>query len=214
MKRIVLFGAGGFGREVANLIEGINRLTPTYEILGFLDERVNKKNDTINGYPVLGGREWILKHSDVLCTCTIADVNTRARIQDDLSRNGITFETIVSANNHIPNSSVIGKGCVLYPDVKVSVNVTVADGVLLNTGTLIGHDVNIGKYTSIMTGTGISGGCMIGEKVAIGGHAFIVPGKKIGDRSVVAAGSIVFTNVRTGTTVLGNPAKRIRALEK
>ena len=54
---------------------------------------------------------------------------------------------------------------------------------------------------------------MIGNEVDIGGHAYIVPGRKVGDGAKIAAGSIVFTNVKAGTTVLGNPAKRMKGLE-
>ena len=64
-----------------------------------------------------------------------------------------------------------------------------------------------------MPGTGISGGCVIGNEVDIGGHAYIVPGRKVGDGAKIAAGSIVFTNVKAGTIVLGNPAKRMKGLE-
>lgn len=67
---------------------------------------------------------------------------------------------------------------------------------------------------AIMPGTSISGYCKIGKQVTVGGHTFIVPGKNIGDRAIIAAGSVVFGNVKSGTTVLGNPAKRMRALEK
>ena len=64
-----------------------------------------------------------------------------------------------------------------------------------------------------MPDSGISGGCQVGDEVEIGGHAFIVPGRKIGDRARIAAGSIVFSNVKAATTVLGNPAKRMKELE-
>ena len=77
----------------------------------------------------------------------------------------------------------------------------------------IGHDVTIGDYTVIMPNCGISGCCKIGREVNIGGHAFIIPGKKVGDRARIAAGSIVFSNVKAGTMVLGNPARRMKELE-
>ena len=64
-----------------------------------------------------------------------------------------------------------------------------------------------------MPGTGISGGCKIRYECMFGGHSYIIPRKKIGDRATVAAGSIVFSNVKAGTTVLGNPAKRMACLE-
>ena len=80
---------------------------------------------------------------------------------------------------------------------------------MLNGRVSVGHDVKIGDYTTIMVGTGISGGCRIGSQVNIGGHAYIIPGKKVGDNATIAAGSVVFTNVKAGVTVLGNPAKRV-----
>lgn len=78
----------------------------------------------------------------------------------------------------------------------------------------IGHDVTIGDYTAIMPMTGISGFCSIGKEVNIGGHAFVVPGRKVGDNATIAAGSIVFANVKASTTVLGNPARRMKAIEE
>ncbi len=217
MKKIVLFGAGGFGREVAYLIERINMFQkPTYELLGFLvEKKFLKSGMKVNGYPVLGDEQWLYEHPDVVCTCTIADVDAKARIQTTLMEKGVIFETIIAPGVRIaPKYTTIGVGCVIYSDVGISVNVNIGDGVLLNAGVAIGHETNIGKYTSIMPGTRISGRCQIGEQVSIGGHSFIVPRKKIGDHAVVAAGSVVFSNVKSRTTVLGNPAKRMRMLEE
>ena len=95
----------------------------------------------------------------------------------------------------------------------ISVNCAIGDGVLLNTRVNIGHDVKIGDYTTVSPNSSISGGCHIGEEVMIGGHSFINIGRTIGDRATVAAGSIVFTNVKSETTVLGNPAKRMKGIE-
>lgn len=215
IKKIVLIGAGGFGKEVAQMIESINRRNPTYELLGFLDDGEHYSTETrINGYPWLGKSDWILEHKDnVLCNCTIGTASVKARIQKTLTEQGVRFETIIAPSAGIASHTTIGKGCVLYWNVGISVNCEIGDGVLLNDGVALGHDVVIGDYTAIMPGTRISGGCTIGEEVNIGGAAFVVPGKKVGDKARIAAGSIVFSNVRAGTTVLGNPAKRMRELE-
>lgn len=215
MKKLVLYGAGGFGRETAAIIEDINKNKQTYELVGFLDDGTKfKKGDLINGYPFLGGKEWILEHKDeVYCTCTIGNAKIKAEIQRHLTKQGVIFETIIADSCRICNYSEIGQGCVFYRNVGVSVNCKIGDGVLINSGCSIGHDTVIGNYTTIMSSTGISGGCIIGDEVSIGGHAFIIPGKKIGKYATVAAGSIVFTNVREGTVVLGNPAKRMKELE-
>ena len=50
----------------------------------------------------------------------------------------------------------------------------------------------------------------IGENCFIGAHSLIMPGVKIGNNSIVAAGSIVTKDVPPFTIVAGNPAKIIR----
>ncbi len=215
LKKLVLIGAGGLGKEIASMVESINNRKPTYELLGFLDDGDKYHAGTmINGYPWLGTVDWALSHKDnMYYTCTIGDAIIKAAIQRRLSERGVAFETIMSPWAGISNHSSLGPGCILYRNAAVSVNCVIGAGVLLNDSVTIGHDTVIGDFTTIMTATGISGGCQIGSEVSIGGHAFVVPNRKIGSRAVVAAGSIVFTNVKEGTTVLGNPARRMKAIE-
>lgn len=216
LKKLVLIGAGGFGREVAHIVGYKNLIKPRYHLLGFVDDGEQYKAGTIiNGYPWLGTMEWVRECADpdVYYTCTVGNVHTRAKIQKSLTALGKKFETIADEGAFISELAQVGSGCVLYSGVFVSVNCVIGDGVLLNTNTTIGHDTTVGDFTTISPETGISGACQIGEEVTIGGHSFVVPGKKIGDSATVAAGSIVFTNVKAGTTVLGNPAKRMKGIE-
>ena len=216
MKKIVLIGAGGFGREVATIIEVVNRnIEKRYELLGFLDDSERfHEGMTINGYPWLGKTDWILEHKDeVVCNCTIANAKVKGKIQQELMAKGVTFETIIAMLSYVAPYTEVGPGCVFYGSVMVSTNCKIGAGVVMNQGVTIGHDAVIGDYTTIMPGTGISGNCTVGKEVTIGGHAFVIPSRKIGDGATVAAGSIVFSNVKAGTTVLGNPAKRMRELE-
>lgn len=215
VKKIVLIGAGGFGREVASIIEVINMVEPTYELVGFLDDDEKfQVGTTINGYPFLGRPEWILEHKDeVVCNCTIGDTHVKARMQRELTAKGVEFETLIAYGGYIGRFTTIGKGCVFYGGVTVAVNCTIGDGVLLSQGSNVGHDCVIGDYAAVMPHTGISGYCEIGTEAVIGGHAFLVPAKKVGENATVAAGSIVFSNVKAGTTVLGNPAKRVKEIE-
>ena len=58
MEKVAVIGAGGFGKEVQMLIEQINTVNPTYEIVGFYDDG-KSKGEIINGLPVLGKVEDI-----------------------------------------------------------------------------------------------------------------------------------------------------------
>ncbi|WP_206215123.1 acetyltransferase [Adlercreutzia sp. ZJ138] len=214
LKKLVLFGAGGMGREVAYLVEKINDPHPQYELLGFVDDSPFDDHAQIGGYPVLGDTDWLIAHRDeVVCTCCIGNAGVKAKIQERLSQQGVKFESLIAADVDVPSSTSIGPGCVIYPEVGLSVDCQIGAGVLLNSRTTVGHDSTIGDYSSVMTGTGISGSCHIGREVNIGGHAFLIPGRRIGDRATVAAGSVVFSHVKAGTTVLGNPAKRMKSIE-
>ncbi len=215
MKKIVIYGAGGLGREVAQLIENINKEKPVYEIVGFVSEGDNfYEGQLINNYPWLGDESWLYKHKDdVVCTVAIGNAGAKAKIQKRLLENGIKIETLIAPDAMIGTNTIIGTGCIICIKTAVSVNCEIGDGVLLNGNIMIGHDTRIGDYTTIMTSTDIGGYCEIGSEVNIGGHVFIVPHRKIGSNATIAAGSIVFTNVKKGTTVLGNPAKRMKAIE-
>ena len=149
----------------------------------------------------------------MLCTCTVGSAKVKAALQRELTEQGVHFETLIGYAAYIAPYTTIGPGSIIYGWTRISVNCKIGAGVLLNDSVRVGHDAVIGDYTCIMPGTGISGGCTIGSEVDIGGHAYIVPGRKIGDGAHVAAGSVVFSNVKAGTTVLGNPAKRIKAIE-
>ena len=54
MKDLIIIGASGFGREVAWLVERINKINPTWNLLGFLDDNEKIQGKEINGYKVLG----------------------------------------------------------------------------------------------------------------------------------------------------------------
>ena len=42
MKKIAIYGAGGFGREVACLLNKINEVEPTWDLVGFFDDGVTR----------------------------------------------------------------------------------------------------------------------------------------------------------------------------
>lgn len=215
MKKIAIIGAGGLGREVAVIVEKINSECEKYQIEGFIDDGEGYyEGQIINGYPWLGKMNWAIEHKDeVSFICAIANPATKEKIMNSLIDNGVQFETIISPNASVHYTSEVGPGCVFYSGVVISSNCKIGAGVLLNEYTTVGHDVTIGDYTYVMPATGISGGCTVGKRAKIGGHVFIIPEKKVGDDATIAAGSIVFSNVRSGTTVLGNPAKRMKELE-
>ena len=210
MKKLVLFGAGGSGREVANIVEKINAVAPTYELLGFVDDDEKLWSSELNGYKVLGGTDWLVQHKEeVYCSVTTGLMKQRISICEKLIGNGVKFETLIDPSASIGRTVEIGEGCIIAEHCELPVNIKVGNYVFLNSDTCLGHDDVIEDYVICNPHVVISGGCTIGKAVVIGGMSFIVQMVKVGDNAVIAPGSVVYGRVRSGVHVMGNPAKKI-----
>lgn len=214
MKDIVIFGAGGLGKETVLMItDGINYYRKnTYRIRGFIVEKeYYNPGMAVSGYPVLGTEEWLVKHKDdVCCALAIGDrTHERERIFNALKKDGVRWETLICGDAYVPSSCRIGEGCYIGTKVSLSADVEIGDGTFINSEVMIGHDTKVGRFCNFYPRATISGGCIFGDHVNVGGSSYIVPRKKIGEDAYIAAGSVVFTNVKAKTHVLGNPAKKI-----
>ena len=77
MNKLYIIGAGGFGREVAWLVERINEINPTWELMGFIDDNKAKWGNCENDYDVLGGCDYLIdiaKDCEVYAVCGVGSV--------------------------------------------------------------------------------------------------------------------------------------------
>jgi sugar O-acyltransferase (sialic acid O-acetyltransferase NeuD family) len=102
---------------------------------------------------------------------------------------------------------VIDVGCTIMAGSILTTCIQIKKGTLVNIHCTIGHDTVIGEFCEICPGVHISGSCTIGDEVFIGTGAVILPGLKIGNGSVVAAGSVVTDHVPENVMVAGVPAQ-------
>ncbi|MDO5424000.1 MAG: NeuD/PglB/VioB family sugar acetyltransferase [Eubacteriales bacterium] len=212
MKKLVLYGAGGFAREVAFMIERINKVEPRYDLLGFVvDEQYYMPGMKVFNYPVIGTGEWLLDHKDeVVCTCVVGEPpEARECIQEKYEALGVKFETLVSPDVEVHKTVKIGEGSIICRGTMFTVDISIGKGTIINQRGGIGHDAKIGNYCCIFSACNVTGHVKIGNRVKVGGRAYFCPKVKVGDDAVIAAGSVVFTNVKAGRHVMGNPAKKI-----
>lgn len=208
MKKIVILCAGDFGKEAAWLIEDINKIRPTYEILGFLDDDTRKIGQVYNGIKCIGPickLVEINKNDDIWAIIATQDSSFRKKFVDMLPVFS-NWETLIHPSVNISDTSKVGKGCIICANCNISVNTVIGEQCIMNLGTTIGHDCEIGDYVSLMSGAVISGHVKIGEGAYFGSNCTVIPGKKIGNYSKVGAGSVVIRNVKDGVSVMGVPA--------
>ena len=95
MKNIIIIGAGGVGREVSLIIEKINKLKATWNLIGFIDDNINSWNRIINGYQIIGGMDLLeTLPLDTYVVIAIANYNVKKKIVNKIN-NKFKFATII-----------------------------------------------------------------------------------------------------------------------
>ena len=206
MRKIVIIGAGGFGREAAWVVERINAVCPTFELLGFCDDTVEKREGMCGAYPLLGPFETAkTRLGAVGFFCAIGDNRARQSVTARVLAGGYEPVTIADPGAAIAPGVEIGKGSYVGIGSVVSVGARVGDGVLINHHVCVGHDVKVGDYAQLCPGVCVSGCCEIGEGALFGTLAGAIPKKTIGAWSTVGAGTMAMRDVAEGATVVRLP---------
>lgn len=209
---IVILGAGGFAREVLDVIEAISATGDTIEAAGFIvDSAYLARATTVNGLPVLGDFDWLDAHaSDVRVLCGVGDPSIRRRMVERATRSGTTFATVVHPRATSSSRVELGMGVVITAGVVMTNNIVIGDHVHVNLNCTIGHDAVLGPFATLAPGVHVSGNVTVGEGAYIGTGAVILETMSVGRWSIVGAGAVVNRDVPSDTTAVGLPAKVIK----
>ncbi len=212
MKDLIIFGASGFGREVAWAAERQNKIKPTWNILGFMDDDESIQGTVINGYKVLGRAEEVQCYPDAYFVCAVGSARTRERIIDRLKRlnPNVKFGTIIDPSVEMSDYVTIGEGSIICAHTLITVNVTIGSHVIINLDCTIGHDVILNDYATLYPSVNVSGNVQIGHAVELGTGLQVIQGKTVGDYSIVGAASVVIKDISERCTAVGIPAKPVK----
>lgn len=212
MRDIVIIGAGNFGREVAQLIDDINTDKKTWNLLGYVDETVEKHGTIINSNQVLGGFEWLEKNGSnkVTAICAIGNPRAKYTVVGKISGYGLNYVNLIHPDAKIGKFVEMGYGNVICCNSFISVNIKIGNHVSINPGCGIGHDVVIGDFSSLYWNVTLSGNVSIGDGCEIGSKADIIPQRSVGSWSVIGAGAVVTKDIPDNCTAVGVPAKPVK----
>jgi len=214
MKDIVILGAGGFAREVAFLIEEINRVAPTWNLLGFVGLDESEVGSRIGSYSVICTERTSLE-MHVSAAIAIGDPNTiqkvvaKLKIHTNISLPNLVHPTAMWDQDRV----LLGEGNIICAGNLFTTDIRIGSFNIINLGCTIGHDVEIGSYCVVNPGSHLSGSVKIGNSCLIGSGAVILQKVKIGDKARIGAGAVVVRNVATGITVTGVPAKPVASVK-
>lgn len=213
MKKIAIFGAGGFGKEVACLINRINEQEPTWELIGFFDDDASLSGKHISHYgPYLGGMEELNAWRNSLAiVVAVGSPKAVKAIVTRIDNEKISFPNIIHPNFVVNDTETftIGKGNIIQSGCSVSCDVTIGDFNTFNGSVVFGHDDKVGNFNTFMPDIRVSGEVSVGECNFFGVGSIILQQIKIGNCVRLAAGSVMMTKPKDGMLYMGVPAKKI-----
>ena len=212
MKDLVIIGASGFGRETAWLVERSNNVKPPWNLLGFLDDNKEIQGNNINGYPVLGTIDDVLKYPDANYVCAIGSSAIREKIINrtkDIHPN-IKYGIVIDPTVEMSNFVTIGEGSIICAHTIITVNIAIGKHVIINLDCTVGHDAVIQSFATLYPSVNVSGNAHIGHGVELGTGMQIIQGKTVGDHAIVGAGAVVIHDIPSNCTAVGCPAKPIK----
>ncbi|MDQ3813969.1 MAG: acetyltransferase [Armatimonadota bacterium] len=209
MKRLLIVGAGGFGREVLEWAQDVDGTQRDWEIGGFLDANPAALDGFTCAYCTLGDPAAFTPTADDRLICAIGDPATKLRVCRDLKNRGGQFITLIHPTAIVSRHCHLGEGVILCPGAIVTTHARLDNFVTLNLYATVGHDAVIGAGCTLSPHVAVSGACTLGEGVFLGSQATVLPGATVGDYAVLGAGSVVLRRVRAHTTVIGVPARQV-----
>ena len=212
MNSVVIVGAGGFGREVLEIFKDHNRVSKTWNILGFIDENKELHGKMVNGYPVLGGLDWLRKHNsnDLGCVCAIGACETRKRVVEKLEEVGINFCNAIHPSVIMSEFVELGQDVIICAGSILTVNISIGNHVHIDTNCTVAHDAVIGDYCRLNPGVRINGENHLGEGVYVGTGGTFIQKVSVGNWATIGAGAVVIDDIPERVVAVGVPAKVVK----
>ena len=202
---VVIYGAGGHGRVVAEIIEQMG----VYRIVGFVDDDPALQGCCVGDYPVLGGRRVLqgLRGRGVSkCIIAIGSNGVRRELASLAKGLGLGLITVIHPSAQISRGVTIDEGSVVGACTVVQTGSSIGCLAVINACVFIGHDVVLGEGVHISPGVNIAGWVEIGEGTHIGMSASVIPRVRIGKNVVVGANAAVIRDLPDNVVAVGVPA--------
>jgi sugar O-acyltransferase (sialic acid O-acetyltransferase NeuD family) len=212
MNKIIVYGAGGFGREIACLINSINQVKKQWNMIGFIDDDTSAIRLKRFG-KVLGNLDFLNDYPEKIAVAiSIASPEILKKLTVEITNPNSWYPNLIAPDVkfHDPDSFSIGVGNIIFFSCRISCNVKMGNFNLMNSLVSLGHDVTVGNRNVFNPNVRISGDCTVGNDNFFGIQSIILQGLNIGNNTRVGVSSVIMRNTKDETLYFGNPAKKIK----
>ncbi|MBX4258431.1 acetyltransferase [Clostridium estertheticum] len=218
---VVIFGIGGFSKEVKILIDDINKYSniPIFDLKGFVSHIEGTIGNIIEGLPIVTCNENFVEYASKFdklgVVIALGSPHHKEQIERDIFSKcvNLVYPNLIhpSANITSSESNDFGVGSIICAGVTVTTNIKFGKFIIVNINTTVGHDVTVGDYCTINPLCAISGNVSIRKGSLIGAGASIREKLSIGENCTVGLGAIVVKDVIDNDIII---CKRATKLEK
>ena len=215
MKELYIIGAGGFGREIAWLVERINEKEKIWDLIGFIDDQQALWGKEFDDYKVVGGCDFLRAlDRDVWVACAVGSAKVRKKIIAGLTGSAhIHFATLIDPSVQMSRRVEIGEGTMICAGTIITVDVSIGRHTIINLDCTIGHDAVLNEFVTLYPSVNVSGCATIGAETELGTGMQIIQGVNVGRQTIVGAGAVVIRDIPDRCVAVGSPAKPIKFIE-
>lgn len=205
MEKLLIFPFNG------NAMEAVDCASGQYEIIGFIDDAIEKQGKTAFGIEVYGrgGLLWYKEAKILVVPGSPSSFHLRNKIISGLEIPCERFASVISPFASVSKMAKIGFNVLIMSGVVITCNANIGNHSCILPNTVIHHDTFIGDYTIVGSNVTIAGNSKIGLNCYIGSGTSIINNIEIGDRSLIGMGSNVIKTIPSNCKVAGNPARQI-----
>jgi sugar O-acyltransferase (sialic acid O-acetyltransferase NeuD family) len=207
---LIILGAGGSSREIAGVVEDINRQNRRWNLCGFLDDDPAKHNTTIEEVQVLGpiasARQYNARF--IAGVAKFGDPDRRKRVVEKSGIDHERFATIIHPSALVSRHVRLGYGTVVMHNTVITGTCDIGNHVLVHYNASIAHDSIVEDFVTMAPGAIVSGSVRLCQGAYLGAGSTIMNGLKVSAGALVGIGAVVVTEVAPGITMLGNPARQ------
>jgi sugar O-acyltransferase (sialic acid O-acetyltransferase NeuD family) len=205
-ERLILVGAGGFGRELYFWAEDCHAAGTLPALAGFIDDVIQELPGSYD-LPRLSSLQDYTPASGDLFIVALGEPAKKRKVVDLLQARGARFATLRHPTSTVVRTAFIGEGVIMCPYTMAMPDSRVERFATLINYSGIGHDSVCGDFTTLSSLVDVMGNVRIGQDVMVGSGARLLPRITVGNGATVGAGSTVVRSVKPGMTVFAAPAK-------
>lgn len=205
MQDVFIYGAGGLGRAVHDIL----RQGARYRPVGFLDSNASLHQRRIDGLRVLGGRTFLgelAARESVSVVVAVGDNRARVQLAEEFVEQGCNLVSAIHPLASLSPTAWIAQHVIIGARATICVHARIGPHAVISTGAIVEHDNHIGRGAFLHPAVRLAGGVQVSEYAMLGIGACVIPGRRIGRCAWVEPGAVVIRDVPDATTAAGVPA--------